>query len=129
MKLETLAWALQRANNEQLSLRECRETAWNILSFSGYGSRVVSNSLSSDELALFYMLEDIGIMRSETTVEYIPRHPRGWRVTEFVLCEDRINELASSPVSTPAVNEFKIYEVLPADAFVLEESNAKLGRR
>ena len=58
MKLETLAWALQRANNEQPSLRECREMVmdcnmvvafWN---FKSHGTKFTADWAKSHSIPI-----------------------------------------------------------------------------
>ncbi len=115
MNIETLATALQNAFNGKIPKPECTELAWNVLDYFGYGTRLLSNQLSSTELALFYQLEDIGLMRTEITTEFIPHLRKNWKIYQFVLCEDRITELATHPVSATA--EINIYKELPATAF------------
>ncbi len=121
LDIDTLSTALCITYDNQLSDGQCKEMAWNILSFFGYGNRVLSNRLDSGELALFYELEDRGLIRTEIRLEQIlSRKAYSWRVVEFVLLEDRIEKVIAQAATSPHVDtadDFNIYSSLPPEAF------------
>jgi hypothetical protein len=110
MRLETLSSALFIALEGKATEKECNEIALNVLDLFGYGERALSNQFSNDDYATMYFFEDMGLIRSETSLHLISDRKKRyveWKTIEFILCTDRINTLATS--SLHVRDEFEVY--------------------
>ena len=99
--------------------KEAQESADLVLSFFGYGSWCTGNHLNQDERMVFYMLEDLGILKS--MVEDVGLNTKkgegnNWRVCQWTYDPAGIQRILSSEPGRPdGVQEF--YESLPDHAY------------
>jgi hypothetical protein len=94
------------------------EISLHALSFFGYETRILSNTLERDDLVIMYTLEDLGLLRAESEEIPLGRNNKPWTISYFSLNMERILKYASAsregePVSDPS----SIYENLPEEVW------------
>ena len=93
LTLENLTIAIRNGiDREGMPEEQAKEMAQHILSFFGYGERMIDNVLEPEDRDAFYMLEDTGILtteREETTLY----DGREWRIHYWLFRKERILEL------------------------------------
>ncbi len=91
---DSLAKAIRRSiGHDGMRPEDARTVAAHVLNFFGFNERIIDNVLEPDDRDTFYMLEDRGILeteRDETTLY----DGREWRIHYWMICKDRIVELA-----------------------------------
>jgi hypothetical protein len=94
------------------------EISLHALSFFGYETRILSNTMERDDLVIMYTLEDLGLLRAESEEIPLGRNNKPWTISYFSLNRERILEYASvsregKPVSEPS----SVYENLPEEVW------------
>ncbi len=93
--IDFLARAIQNGLSRpkrMLSLEEARMTAEHVLNFFGYGDRIIDNMLEPEDRDTFYILEDLGILKTERE-ETTLWDGREWRIHYWIINKPRILEL------------------------------------
>jgi len=94
------------------------ETSLQALSFFGYETRILSNTLESDDLVIMYALEDLGLLKAESEEIPVGKSNRPWRISYFSMNRERILEYASESREKEPVSEASsIYENLPEEVW------------
>jgi hypothetical protein len=94
------------------------ETSLQALSFFGYETRILSNTLESDDLMVMYSLEDLGLLKAESEEISVGRSNRPWRISYFSMNRERILEYASESREEEPVSEASsVYENLPEEVW------------
>jgi len=94
------------------------ETSLQALSFFGYETRILSNTLESDDLVIMYSLEDLGLLKAESEEIPVGRSNRLWRISYFSMNRERILEYASASREEEPVSEASsVYENLPEEVW------------
>jgi len=119
LRAETLAKALVNMNIG-LSMHEGYDVAVDILTYFGYGEWCSANNMDKGTLALFYMLEDAGIMKSETE-EVSIAGGKDWRIVRWHLLYLEINKFAITPIVS---DTHDIYAELPEETWVKSTGDA-----
>ncbi len=117
MTVDEFADNLEKASRNasiHLSKKECKETAWVVMSYFGFSNTFLSNHLSSDEIALMYDMEDLGLVKGTLTTESLSATGREWRISEFHLI--RHPKIADTPEIITSV-----YDDLPEIAWHKEK--------
>jgi hypothetical protein len=123
-----LASAIQRSfkkKNEEGSLEVgvAEEMAEHVLNFFGYGERIIDNMLKTDDRDIFYMLEDLGILKTERE-ETTLYDGREWRINYWTLKKKYIADLTDGMIRDhecdinsyiPCMDEEELYDELPDD--------------
>jgi len=94
-----LAMAIQRSfmmrnTEENLEKDVAEEMAQHVLNFFGFGERIIDNMLKTDDRDIFYMLEDLGILKTERE-ETTLYDGREWRINYWTLKKNYIANLMS----------------------------------
>ncbi len=93
---DSLAKAIRRSiGHDGMRPEDARTVAAHVLNFFGFNERIIDNVLEPDDRDTFYMLEDRGILeteRDETTLY----DGREWRIHYWMICKERIVELADA---------------------------------
>lgn len=123
---KTLAKAIMNAmakTGYNISDNEAKESADHVLNFFGYDLRIVDNVLESKDRDVFYMLEDIGIVKTEND-EITLYDGRIWRLNYWLLYPDFILSLVEEDNHDKMLVEKKeetkcetIYSDLPEDVW------------
>ena len=91
---DSLAKAIRRSiGHDGMRPEDARTVAAHVLNFFGFNERIIDNVLEPDDRDTFYMLEDRGLLeteRDETTLY----DGREWRIHYWMICKNRIIELA-----------------------------------
>ena len=96
---------------------EIRNLAEYVLNFFGFADRIIDNILQPNDRDIFYMLEEEGFLKTESTEVAIAKG-KEWRIHYWVLRKMRIKELAKKKEAGPeAEKEFNIYESMSDDAW------------
>ncbi len=66
-----------------------RDLGEHVLNFFGFQDRIIDNMLDPEDRDAFYMLEDVGILRTEREETALP-DGREWRIHYWLLRHDRI---------------------------------------
>jgi len=93
--VDFLAKAIQNGLSRprrKLSMEEAKMTAEHVLNFFGYGDRIIDNMLEPEDRDTFYILEDLGILKTERE-ETTLWDGREWRIHYWLLNKERIYEL------------------------------------
>jgi hypothetical protein len=99
------------------------EMADHVLNFFGFGERIIDNMLKTDDRDIFYMLEDLGILKTERE-ETTLYDGREWRINYWTLKKGYISFLTGRTRRTePVLTNIKalskedpsLYEDLPED--------------
>ena len=123
-----LATAIQRSfrkKNEEGSLEVgvAEEMAEHVLNFFGYGERIIDNMLKTDDRDIFYMLEDLGILKTERE-ETTLYDGREWRINYWTLKKQYIASLTDGLMRGKecelenyihCLSEEELYDELPDD--------------
>ncbi len=120
--IDVLARAIQNGLSRprrRLSLEEAKMTAEHILNFFGYGDRIIDNMLEPEDRDTFYILEDLGLLRTERE-ETTLWDGREWRIHYWLLNKERILILANrTEEETEKEEEIEnIYNELPDDIWM-----------
>ncbi|MDG6225442.1 MAG: hypothetical protein QCI82_08005 [Candidatus Thermoplasmatota archaeon] len=94
-----------------------QEMADHVLNFFGYGERIIDNMLRVDDRDIFYMLEDLGILKTERE-ETTLYDGREWRINYWTMKKGYIESLingAGYGSKTLEVQEEDPYKDLPDD--------------
>ncbi|MBN1538701.1 MAG: hypothetical protein JW939_01045 [Candidatus Thermoplasmatota archaeon] len=122
-----LTTAIQRSfkkKNQEGSLEVgvAEEMAEHVLNFFGFGERIIDNMLKTDDRDIFYMLEDLGILKTERE-ETTLYDGREWRINYWTLKKKYIADLTESQRTCggdigsliPDVDGEELYGELPDD--------------
>lgn len=119
--IDVLARAIQNGLSRprrKLSLEEAKMTAEHILNFFGYGDRIIDNMLEPEDRDTFYLLEDLGLLRTERE-ETTLWDGREWRIHYWLLNKERIFSLAyKTEEEEREESEENIYDELPEDIWI-----------
>ncbi len=120
--IDVLARAIQNGLSRprrKLSLEEAKMTAEHILNFFGYGDRIIDNMLEPEDRDTFYILEDLGLLKTERE-ETTLWDGREWRIHYWLLNKERILSLANRSQETEEREEEieNIYNELPDDVWM-----------
>ncbi len=120
--VDFLAKAIQNGLSRpkrRLSIEEAKMTAEHVLNFFGYGDRIIDNMLEPEDRDTFYILEDLGILKTERE-ETTLWDGREWRIHYWLLNKERIYELVNYKMEEEKREEdFEdIYEELPEDIWM-----------
>ncbi len=111
--------SFSRKNEEgELECDVAEEMAEHVLNFFGFGERIIDNMLKTDDRDIFYMLEDLGILKTERE-ETTLYDGREWRINYWTLKKKYIADLTSGNLSCEdgnmSINEEEVYDDLPDD--------------
>jgi hypothetical protein len=123
-----LATAIQRSfkkKNEEgiLEVGVAEEMAEHVLNFFGFGERIIDNMLKTDDRDIFYMLEDLGILKTERE-ETTLYDGREWRINYWTLKKKYIADLTDGVIRghecdfgnyEHCLDEEELYDDLPDD--------------
>lgn len=129
-----LATAIQRSflkKNDEGSIENnvAVEMAEHVLNFFGFGERIIDNMLKTDDRDIFYMLEDLGILKTERE-ETTLYDGREWRINYWTLKKQFIADLTDGvdmsslcdiQRSHDCMNEEELYGELPDDMWNRED--------
>jgi len=94
------------------------EISLQVLSFFGYETRILSNTLERDDRVIMYTLEDLGLLKAESEEIPLGRSSKPWRINYFSLNRERILEYASGSKEKEPVSEASsVYENLPEEVW------------
>ncbi len=119
--IDFLAKAIQNGLSRpkrRLSIDEAKMTAEHVLNFFGYGDRIIDNMLEPEDRDTFYILEDLGILKTERE-ETTLWDGREWRIHYWLLNKERIYELVYYKEEEEKEEDIEnIYSELPDDLWV-----------
>jgi hypothetical protein len=84
---------------EKMKHEETQEVAFTILNFFGYNDEIIDNTLEKAERDLFYMLEENGLLRTDSE-EISLYDGREWRTHYWLYNKERIFALADGILKT-----------------------------
>jgi len=92
-----LAKAIQRSfevrkREGEMEGTVAQEMADHVLNFFGFGDRIIDNMLRTDDRDIFYMLEDLGILKTERE-ETTLYDGREWRINYWTMKRSYIESL------------------------------------
>ena len=108
---------LSRRGEGKMDMKVAFEMADHVLNFFGYGERIIDNMLRTDDRDIFYMLEDLGILKTERE-ETTLYDGREWRINYWTMKKNYIEFLVGDPCygqKVPDVQEIDPYQDLPED--------------
>jgi len=110
-----------------MSPEEISNLAEYILNFFGFADRIIDNILQPNDRDLFYMLEEEGFVKTESTEVAIAKG-KEWRIHYWVLRKMKIKELSMKKEPVPAKEkEFNIYESMSEEAWARKEPPSPPG--
>ena len=122
-----ISTAIQRSflkKNDEGSIENnvAEEMAEHVLNFFGFGERIIDNMLKTDDRDIFYMLEDLGILKTERE-ETTLYDGREWRINYWTLKKQFIADLTDGiDISSicglnrhGGIDEEGLYNELPDD--------------
>lgn len=98
------------------------EMADHVLNFFGFGERIIDNMLKTDDRDIFYMLEDLGILKTERE-ETTLYDGREWRINYWTLKKKYIADLTGGGVHGRSGHDTEpeeLYGDLPDDIWTRE---------
>jgi len=98
------------------------EMADHVLNFFGYGERIIDNMLKTDDRDIFYMLEDLGILKTERE-ETTLYDGREWRINYWTMKKHYIESLVGDgckPTDKAEAVDEDPYRDLPEDMWKRE---------
>jgi hypothetical protein len=124
-----LAKAIQSSFNNRnmegsIDCDVAEEMADHVLNFFGFGERIIDNMLKTDDRDIFYMLEDLGILKTERE-ETTLYDGREWRINYWTLKKQYIADLTGGNISECGLGGMdmepeEIYGDLPDDIWQRE---------
>jgi hypothetical protein len=124
-----LAKAIQSSFNKkneegEIECDVAEEMAEHVLNFFGFGERIIDNMLKTDDRDIFYMLEDLGILKTERE-ETTLYDGREWRINYWTLKKKYISDLTEGLDGNICnadhhLNEEELYDELPDDIWSRE---------
>ena len=102
--------------------KDAGDAAYLLLSYMGYNGRCLSNVLDAESTGFFYDMEDLGIVRPESSILYLNFRSsmrKNWQVIEWVLDRRKIFSLAASRPEAPCRDASlkSVYDDLPPEMF------------
>ena len=85
---------LKRRQDSQMDKNVALEMADHVLNFFGFGERIIDNMLRTDDRDIFYMLEDLGILKTERE-ETTLYDGREWRINYWTMKKNYIELLVN----------------------------------
>lgn len=116
-----LARAIQLSclnKNKEMDDSSAIELTYNVFTFFGFDDRIVDNVLTPADRDVFYMLEDVGLVRSEME-ETTLYNEKKWRTHYWVLGKERINEILNNGKAKRG-EEQDVYKSLPENVWERE---------
>ncbi len=124
----TLTQAIQSSFKRKNDLKNldgevAEELAEHVLNFFGFGDRIIDNMLKTDDRDIFYMLEDLGILKTERE-ETTLYDGREWRINYWTLKKNYIFSITGkkrserglhSNIPDLKLEDEQVYEDLPDD--------------
>ena len=97
------------------------EMADHVLNFFGFGERIIDNMLRTDDRDIFYMLEDLGILKTERE-ETTLYDGREWRIHYWIFRKERIAELlrGASGKGSGGMEGIDVYNEMPQEIWSRE---------
>ena len=80
---------LKKNTQERLEGEVAEEMAQHVLNFFGFGERIIDNMLRTEDRDIFYMLEDLGILKTERE-ETTLYDGREWRINYWSIKKNYI---------------------------------------
>lgn len=125
-----LAKAIQSSFNQKnedgaLECDVAEEMAEHVLNFFGFGERIIDNMLKTDDRDIFYMLEDLGILKTERE-ETTLYDGREWRINYWTLKKKFISDLTHGYPDgvcghgDNSLSDEELYDDLPDDIWSRE---------
>lgn len=108
---------LKRRQDSKMDSNVALEMADHILNFFGFGERIIDNMLRTDDRDIFYMLEDLGILKTERE-ETTLYDGREWRINYWTMKKNYIESLVNRTGAygiEAAIAESDPYRDLPED--------------
>ena len=101
-----------------IPMGDALEISLQAMSFFGYETRILSNTLERDDLVIMYTLEDLGLLKTESEDIPLGRSSKPWRISYFSMNRERILEYASGSKEKEPVSEASsVYENLPEEVW------------
>ena len=96
MTVELLKEALSHVFHEDCEIEDdwISNIAQFIMDFFGYEERILDNDLTSKDRDIFYMLEGVGLLKTEMEEATILKG-KVWRIHYWILNNDKIKEIAN----------------------------------
>jgi hypothetical protein len=85
---------LRRRQDSRMDGTVALEMADHVLNFFGFGERIIDNMLRTDDRDIFYMLEDLGILKTERE-ETTLYDGREWRINYWTMKKNYIESLVN----------------------------------
>ena len=102
----------------EISMNDVLEISLQLLSFFGYETRILSNTLERDDLVIMYTLEDLGLLKAESEEIPVEKRNKPWRISYFSMNRERILEYASESREKEPVSEASsVYDNLPEEVW------------
>lgn len=98
-----------------VQIEDVRAIVEHIMNFFGYTDRVIDNILQPEDRDIFYMLEEVGVVRIEN-FEVTIAPGKGWCIHYWILCKKRLKDIAEQ-VGTGQEEEESIYEHLSEEVW------------
>lgn len=108
---------LRRRQDSQMDGSVALEMADHVLNFFGFGERIIDNMLRTDDRDIFYMLEDLGILKTERE-ETTLYDGREWRINYWTMKKNYIESLVNRSCKfddEAALTDEDLYKDLPED--------------
>ncbi len=113
---------LRKDTEERLEEDVAEEMAQHVLNFFGFGERIIDNMLRTEDRDIFYMLEDLGILKTERE-ETTLYDGREWRINYWSIKKNYIanlmNEARIEGLSSMG-DDLNPYDDLPEDIWTRE---------
>jgi len=95
---------------------DIRSLAEYLINFFGFEDYAIDNRLNPNDRDVFYMLEEIGLLKTEREEVTIKRG-QVWRIHYWKLNKEKIKELGKTPdpKDSKKGNKFEIYENIDKD--------------
>lgn len=113
---------LKKNTEERLEGEVAEEMAQHVLNFFGFGERIIDNMLRTEDRDIFYMLEDLGILKTERE-ETTLYDGREWRINYWSIKKNYIALLMNDiciDMSSPG-DDMNPYDDLPDDIWARVE--------
>ena len=125
---DIIAKSTQQSSRFIMSRDEANPVADHVLGFFGYQNRIIDNILEPSDRNLFYQLEDLGILDTESEETKLI-DGRQWRIHYWKFNDFKINRILNGDYVKEEIKESNIYDDIFKTVNTIDEDEAWLPKK
>jgi len=125
---EIIAKSTQQSSRSGMKKEEATPLADHVLGFFGYQNRIIDNILEPSDRNLFYQLQDMGILDTESEETKLI-DGRQWRIHYWKFNEFKINKILNEEYVREEIKESNIYDDIFKTVNTIDEDEVWLPKK